>query len=412
MIIDRLPQCLQPFFQPLRRLLSKPQFGNLWALVTAWTLNLRKAKLTHLAALLAGRHRTARGDFLNHSDWDAADLLDRQAWALLLRRLRARPGDTIELLIDDVRIAKRGRKMAGLSKIWDHKGQRFVRGHLVVTGAIRYRGVVLPWRFAVWQPKALAGRRYRKTTEIAAGLIRDFPAPRGLKVRVLFDAFYLSPVVVRACEAQGFTWFSVAARNRAAQPDGGQRRKLADLAPGWLRHHGRNVRMRRARGWRRLRIAALDGHLSRIGRVRLVIAKRPREPWKNLVVFATNETELEARAIVAEYEKRWAIEVLFKELRGSLGLGDYQVLNERGIRNHLHLCGLAHLLLTHHSLGAVGAQAKKGTKDVPLPPLSQRLEALRDAVRRERMERVVRRTRHASSRRRLKKLLQEFAQVA
>src|SRR5262249_53084457 len=171
MIIERLPQCLQPFFQPLRRLLSGPQFGNLWALVTAWTRNLRKAKLVHLAALLTGRHRTARGDFLRQSDWDPADLLDRPAWALLLRQLRPRPGDAIELLIDDVRIAKRGRKMAGLSKIWDHKEQRFVRGHLVVTAAIRYRGVVLPWRFEVWQPRALAGRRYRKTTEIAAALI-------------------------------------------------------------------------------------------------------------------------------------------------------------------------------------------------------------------------------------------------
>jgi SRSO17 transposase len=412
MIIDRLPQYLQPFFQPLRQLLSKPQFGNLWALVTAWTLNLRKAKLIHLAARLTGRHRTARGDFLSHSDWDAADLLDRQAWALLLRQLRPRPGDTIELLIDDVRIAKRGRKMAGLSKIWDHKEQRFVRGHLVVTGAIRYRGLVLPWRFEVWQPKALAGGRYRKTTEIAAALIREFQAPQGLKVRVLFDAFYLSPVVVQACEAQGYTWFSVAARNRAVTPQGGKRWKLADLAPGWLRYHGRNVRLRRARGWRWLRIAAVDGHLSKIGRVRLVISKRPQEPWKKLVVFATNETKLDARAVVAAYEKRWAIEVLFKELRGSLGLGDYQVLHERGIRNHLHLCGLAHLLLTHHSLGAVGAQAKKETKDVPLPPLSQRLEALRDEVRREQIERVVRRTRHASSRRRLKKLLEEFAQAA
>jgi hypothetical protein len=326
--------------------------------------------------------------------------------------LRARPGDTIELLIDDVRIAKRGRKMAGLSKLRDHKEQRFIRGHLVVTAAIRYRGVVLPWRFEIWQPKALARRRYRKTTEIAAALIRDFPAPAGLKVRVLFDAFYLSPVVVHACAAQGFTWFSVAARNRAVKPDGGQRRKLADLAPGWLRHHGRNVRRRRARGWRWLRIAAWDGHLSKIGRVRLVISQRPQEPWQKVVVFVTNETKLEARAIVAEYEKRWAIEVLFKELRGSLGLGDYQVLHERGIRNHLHLCGLAHLLLTHHSLGAVGAPATKETKDVPLPPLSQRREALRDAVRREQIERVIKRTRHKSSRRRLKKLLQEFAQAA
>ena len=104
--------------------------------------------------------------------------------------------------------------------------------------------------------------------------------------------------------------------------------------------------------------------------------------------------------------------MLCKELRGSLGLGDYQVLHKRGIRNHLHLCSLAHLLLPQHSLGAVGAQATKEPKDVLLPPLSQRLEALRDVIRREQIERVLKRTRQKSSRRRLKKLLQEFAQAA
>jgi hypothetical protein len=37
-------------------------------LLTAWTLNLCKAKRTHRAARLTGRHCTARGDFLCHSD--------------------------------------------------------------------------------------------------------------------------------------------------------------------------------------------------------------------------------------------------------------------------------------------------------------------------------------------------------
>jgi hypothetical protein len=50
--------------------------------------------------------------------------------------------------------------------------------------------------------------------------------------------------------------------------------------------------------------------------------------------------------------------------------------------------------------------------DVPLPPLRQPLEALRETVRREPIERVIQRTRHESSRHRLKKLLQAFAQAA
>ena len=88
------------------------------------------------------------------------------------------------------------------------------------------------------------------------------------------------------------------------------------------------------------------GCLARTGDVRLVFSKRPRSSWKSLVVFATNETKLTARAIVSIYEKRWSIEVLFKEQRGDLGLGDYQVLSQDAIQRHLHLCGLADLLPT------------------------------------------------------------------
>jgi hypothetical protein len=127
----------------------------------------------------------------------------------------------------------------------------------------------------------------------------------------------------------------------------------------------------------------------------------------------TNETGLTGREVLAEYEKRWWIEVLFKELRGTLGLGSYQVLDERKIVNHLHLCGLAHQVLTHHGLQAGGAKAEaKKTQERPLPPLSQRLVSLREALRRERIEELVKRERHKPLRRRLKKVLMEFADAA
>lgn len=411
MIMDRLPRCLQGFFVPLRRGLSQPQFGNLWSLLVAWTVNLRQAKVTHLTALLAGRHRTSRGRFLSQSDWDASAVLHGQAFALL-RRLQPRRGEVLYLIIDDTRIAKRGHLMAGVSKIWDHAGQCFVRGHIVVTAAILFRGVSIPWRFRVWRPKAQAGRAFQKITELAAQLVREFTPVEGLRVHVLFDAFYLSPVVTQACAQCGFHWFSVAARNRGFIPEGGEKKTLAASAPGRLKHYGRTVRMRRARGWAWRRIALWDGRLTRVGAVRLVVSKRPRERWRNMVVIATNALEMEARAIVAEYEKRWAIEVLFKELRGSFGLGDYQVQSEQAIRHHLHLSGLAHQVLTHHSLKAEGAKARKAKKELSLPPLSQRLQSLRDELRRERLDRLVKRVRQRRLRKRLKQCLLELGLAA
>lgn len=399
-IISRLPSSLQCFFRPLRCKLSCDQFRHLWSLVLALAVNLRAAKLLHLSNVTpAAGHRTRHGAFLSQSEWDAPVLVEQTA-ATLLERMKPRAGEVIELVLDDTRIGKRGRKMDHVSKIWDHKQQKFVRGHIVLLAAVVFRGVVLPWRVDLWKPKGHGGPRYRKLTDMAAAMIKDLAAPAGTKVRVLFDAFYLCPAVTKACESKGFSFFSVAQRNRNFTTANGRKRKIARLMPGLIRHQGRSVRMMRARRKHaRLRIASVDGHLSRIGRVRMVVSKRPRGPWKKCIAVVTNETGLRPRQIIAIYERRWLIEVLFKELHQDLGLGDYQMLHRDGILRHLHLCCLAHLLLTHRCLN--GAQATRANKQVQMPPMNQRLAGLRAQIARDQIRGLIPGTRHEKLRRKL-----------
>jgi SRSO17 transposase len=398
-IADRVPSFVQRFFSPVRAGLSKPQFPHLWGLVLSAVVSLRAAKLTHLSAVVpGGGHRTSKGAFLSRSDWDAPALVERAA-AGLLATMKPRPGEVVYLILDDTRVAKRGRRMGYVSKIWDHKQQRFVRGHVVLTAAVMFRGVVLPWRIELWKPKGHPGPRYRKLTDMAATMVKAFnPPAEGVKVRVLFDAFYLCPTVARACQAKGFTFFSVASRNRNFTPCAGKRarrRSIARLMPGLIRHRGKGVRMKRSRGGHAtLRIASVDGRLSKIGLVRMVVSKRPRGPWKKCIAVVTSETGLRPRQVVAIYEMRWSIEVLFKELRQDLGLGDYQMIAEEGILKHLHVCCLAHLMLTHQSLDGLGAKARKANTQVTLPPMSQRLQTLRTRVARDRIERLVKGPQH------------------
>lgn len=410
-IIDCLPTCVKSFFSPLRPTLTKPRFTHLWMLVLAMLINLRTSKLIHLARTApSGTHRTRHGAFLATGGLDLAAVLGERTWATL-RSMKPQPGETIYLILDDHRIAKRGRKMARISKIWDHKQQKFVHGHIILFAAICFRGVMLPWRLHLQKPKGQPGPRYRKLTDRAAEMIRSFVAPEGLDVRVLFDAFYLCPVVTRACEDKGFTYFSVAAKNRSFRKRGqrGRGRKIGDLAPGLLRYGGHTVRMKRSRSHATLRIACADGHLSRIGQVRMVLSKRPCERWNTTVAMVTNETNLRDRQIVSIYEQRWAIEVWFKELEVDLGLGDYQVLKEEAILNHLHLTCLAHLVLTHHALRGIGAQATQANQKVRLPTMNQRLENLRGDIRREQIQRWFRAGgKHA----RLSKKLLQYLQAA
>ena len=390
MIISRLPSFLQCFFRSFRSRLSDDQFRHLWSFVLALVVNLRAAKLLHLSNLSpAAGHRTRHGAFCALSHWDAPALL-HQGTMDLLSGMKPRGGEVVYLILDDNRIPKRGRKMDGISKIWDHKQQRFVHGHIQLTCCICFRGVVLPWRIDLWKPKGHPGPRYRKLTDMAAAMIRNFAAPAGVKVRVLFDGFYLCPTVTNACVSKGFCFFSVAARSRNFTTANGKKRKIVQLMPGLIRHQGKTVRMKRSRGKQAtLRIAAVDGHLARIGRVRMVISKRPRGPWKKTIAIVTNQTGLRPRQIVAIYEMRWLIEVLFKELHQDLGLGDYQMLHRDGILAHLHLCCLAHLLLTHRCLTAIGAQATKAFQQVNLPTMNQRLTMLRAQIAKDRIRELV-----------------------
>ncbi len=406
MIIDQIPPSLQAFFRPFRRALTKPQFGHLWTVMLAWAVNMRRSDVLHLARCAPEHgHRTSWGRFFTEAPWEGPELLDDQVQRTW-KRMRPRRGEVIHLIIDDTKIAKRARKMHAVGPMWIPTQRRFTYGHMVVTAAVEFRGVIMPWRFDLWVPQKRAGRAYRKSTQIAADFIRAFGPPKGLKVRVLFDAFYLTPVVVRACSDRGFAWFSVASKNRTLTRAGRRpRRRIIDLVPGLLRHHGRNVRMNRARGWARFRLAMIDGRLKGIGPVRLVARKRPQAPMKTSTAIVTSERSLAARQIAAIYERRWRIEELFKELRSDLGLGEYQVMSRRGILHHLHLCGLVHLLLTHHSMEAVDAQARKANQTVPLPSLNSRLDTLRQSIREHQIRRILSHEQNAQRRKKLKQWL-------
>src|SRR3974390_452879 len=145
MVVPFCPDFLQGFLACVVPILSAPQLGVLRQLTVAWLMGCG-GKLVRAARLAKGRHRTSMARFLATSSWDAPALLTTVVLSTL-RWLRPRAGEFIYLLIDDTRISNRGRKMAGVKKIWDHAQQRFVRGHMVVTAAVVFRSITLPWRF-------------------------------------------------------------------------------------------------------------------------------------------------------------------------------------------------------------------------------------------------------------------------
>jgi hypothetical protein len=157
--------------------LTRPQRSHLVGLVLA-LLSGSTAKLRPLAERSsAARHRTCEGRFLAVTEWDETAALDAQ-YADVLRRLRVRRGDSIELVLDDTRFAKRGRKMDDLSRMWDHAHASFADVHTLLVVAVRARGVTLPWALRLCLPKRSAGRHYQKLTDMAPNSSASSSRPR------------------------------------------------------------------------------------------------------------------------------------------------------------------------------------------------------------------------------------------
>lgn len=410
MYVVRFPRFLQSTFRPQRKFFSRIGFDHFRFMIVAMLINARSTKLSHLARAIPNQgHRTSHARFLL-SEWDAQGMLSAQA-ERTIRCMKPGKREAIYLIIDDTRIKKRGKKMAAVSKIWDQKTHSFIHGHIVVSAAIQFRGVTIPWAIELWIPKVQSGGQYRRLTDIAVMLINRFPQLLQTKVRVLFDAAYLAIHVVKACESRGFTWFSVAARNRNLFRRG-KKKKIKELAPGILRYHGRRVRMKRSRRWRWMRIASAVGTLGRTGEVQLVVSKRSGPSSKEMLSVVTNELKMKPREVIQTYEKRWSIEVLFKELRNSLGLGEYQVLSRTAIERHLHLSCAAHQTLTHQAIMEEGAQAKQENKEVILPTLTQQIQKLRQRVNRDRTERLLNRIKDNKLKTKIRSYLLREAAVA
>src|SRR5262249_55558114 len=70
---------------------------------------------------------------------------------------------------------------------------------------------------------------------------------------------------------------------------------------------------------------SLPTELCHLGDVYLVIAKKRRNHGPKAVRILVTNLPLAPKAVLALYQCRWYVEVLFKELKGTVALGQHQV---------------------------------------------------------------------------------------
>jgi len=403
--IGRIPEKAQAFFKGLAGRFSARAFRHFWGLVLAMTIGYGST-IDRLARLLRGStHRTKHGEFLWRSDWRESALLQEVALETL-RQLHRKDGGTCYLILDETQTLKRAKKMAGVRKLYHHATGKFGTGHTMVKACLYYRGVTIPWSTALCLRQEDAQKEdqvFLTQTALAAYVIHNADLPRDIPVKVLFDSYYLCDVVVDACVARGWHYIGVGKGNRNLFVDG-QKKKLEP--------YGRNVLARRGQ-WRNVpglrkggtyRLASRVGFMKKLGQVKVVFSRRRNE--NKVVALVTDDLGASMMSIVADYLKRWSIELLIKDEKQQLGLGDYRVLRYRSVVRHLHLVDIAYACLTRLALDSQDEQGQhQNEKVLRLPPISHLKARMRHVVWQEAIEDVVKHTHEKAVLRRLERLL-------
>jgi len=297
--------------------------------------------------------------------------------------------------------------MQAVGKIHHHATGKYCMGHTILKACLFYRGVTIPlgsWLYVKKEHAKRLEQSFRKLTELAGQIVLDADIPEKFDVTVLFDAFYLCPTVINACQKRKWRYIGVSKSNRWLTVNS-IKHKVGKYGRNILNRTGRWYSIQGLKKTSDYKLAQRMGTMNKLGTVKVVFSKRRND--KTVVALVTNDLGLSMTKIVCLYLKRWAIEVMIKEQKQHLGLGDYRMWRYRAIVRHLCLVDSAYACLTHVGMDAQHAQGRKNkTKDMlSVPPISQLKDRMHQIVWQEEVQNVIKVSHEKSVIRRLEKLL-------
>jgi len=210
----------------------------------------------------------------------------------------------------------------------------------------------IPVDFALILPKT--HKQYQKENVLFQQMFQRFQPPDWAKrIIVLGDSAYASrdnmkTILKRDTNDSKRDWKFVFGIARTWKMETGK--SLKNLARHLPKYRYKKIwiprlpqHQRRAVFW----IFAKQARLRHIGDVTIVLSKKRRNDGpKKIKLIVTNLTELTARQVLCIYQRRWVIEILFRELKSGLGLGQHQVTKkEDRIEKSMAVPIMAYLVL-------------------------------------------------------------------
>jgi hypothetical protein len=247
---------------------------------------------------------------------------------------------------------KRGKKNPAAQKGRTSKHEGFFFGIRFVVLMVHWDVYRIPVDFSVVLPKGHPG--YKTENQLFREMLQRFHPPDWAGfVIVTADAGFASRENMQLVQKldkqdQNRLWGFVFAIARTwKMEDGKSLSNLVKHIPYGSFQRTWIPRLATDKGRKTFWVFRKRARLRHIGDVTIVLSKTGRNVCpKNTKVLVTNLVELTARQVLSVYQRRWPIEILFKELKSGLGLGEHQVTKKVDrIEKSIGIAIIAYLLL-------------------------------------------------------------------
>ena len=354
-----VPKTLEEILRGFTTCFTAPGSKNFAILIVGWIVCQTRHSISRViqasGEIDAGdKHHSRFYRFLSSGRW-TIDSVGHVLFQLLTRLLP----EEITLIIDDTLCHKNGPHLFGGAMHYDShqstygrgsaKGRQsfFAFGHNWVVAALwlpcpwnTVRGIAVPFLFRLYRSKKYCPKKdYRKRTDLALDLIKLIASwlPEDRKLHLVADAEYACKTIVRNLpDRVAFTgpmsmkaalYDEPKARKGRGRPAKRGKRlpspeKLAASgSTPWkkkkLKIYGKTVT---------ILVKSMDCLWYTVAgthRVRMVVTRDPSGRLNDRAYFTT-DTKLTVEELLAQFARRWEIEVSFRNTKQSLGIQDPQ----------------------------------------------------------------------------------------
>ena len=345
MKIAGIPKEFKTFFNRFRDLFSKRQFFYFSVYIYGITVSPKdKKNVSQIAsAWVDPICRSSLQRFLSEVRWEFDKVMMRARRQVISRIFQqSKKKRHLELVIDDTDIDKFGSQIFGVGWYRRSENERPWRAIQVVVLGAFFEDWFVPidfWIYVKKQDCKYIKMKFVDKLTMAKDMLSKLSIPRDTSVDVMFDSWYLNEKVTSFIEDKKWHWFSRARCNRNVEwekPKEGEKKKikLSKYSSGiaWEPLLYQTKRKSRALvGHQRI------GYLNSLGRVKIVISSLEYDGSARIAYFVSNQTQIQMVELIKKFERRWKIEVYFRESRAYLALEHWFFRDVASVVHHLCL---------------------------------------------------------------------------